>query len=111
MPVEGKLFTDFKLEFIALARERPRPPLTRADFPVSGENVRKADKRGAGRQGCQPNRLTGGRENRWFSTTPQSKTGCEVPVFASSPDKGSLGCGARRNDKLKFEATEPKGSL
>ena len=24
-------------------------------------------------------------------TTPQSKTGCEVPVFDSSPDKGSLG--------------------
>ena len=28
-----------------------KPPLTRADFPVSGENVRVADKRGAGPAG------------------------------------------------------------
>ena len=33
---------------------RPRPPLTRADFPVSGENVREADKRGAGPAGLSP---------------------------------------------------------
>ena len=32
----------------------PRPPLTRVDFPASGENVRKADKRGAGPAGLAP---------------------------------------------------------
>ena len=44
-----------------------RPPLTRADFPVSGENVRKADERGAGPAGLSP------KVNRGEKTTPQSK--------------------------------------
>ena len=33
---------------VLLVRKHPRLPLTRVDFPVSGENVRKADKRGMG---------------------------------------------------------------
>ena len=91
MPVEGKLFTDFKLEFIALARERPRPPLTRADFPVSGENVRKADKRGAGRQGCQPNRLTGGEKTAGFLLPLSQKPVAKCRFLPAPLTRGALG--------------------
>ena len=41
----------------------PRPPLTRADFPVSGENVREADKRGAGPAGLAFAKQKTGGEN------------------------------------------------
>ena len=47
----------------------PRPPLTRVDFPVSGENVCEADKRGAGPAGLSA-KLTGGEINVTISFSP-----------------------------------------
>ena len=70
---------------------RKRPPLPRVDFPDSGENVRAADKRGAGPAGLSADRLTGGEnfsaifspsvKNQRFLTPPSSEGGFEVRPY------------------------------
>ena len=67
-----------------------RPPLTRADFPVSGENVRAVDKRGAGPAGlsfCDFSKMTGGEMQ--LPLSPKSK------ISASSP-QGELAKGQEK---------------
>ena len=66
-----------------------RPPLRRADFPVSGENVREADKRGAGPAGL---------------AFAKQKTGGEnIPQFVSFFLFLSV-CGARQPLRLTKQA-------
>ena len=42
-------------------------------------------------------------------TTPQSKIGSEVPIFASSPMRGAKGAAIERNDKSEFEIGDIMG--